>query len=156
LSTAVDEEDEGEGSWVCTSADTKRCMKPVWFNIQAAHNLALEADPAEAAAVLKYLLEYLDDIPPARVCSYWWNAVTDEAVPALRRAVELMEGDVAKAVRRYGKRTQSNLSAINALFADMNAGFQPLYEDWVNEWQDEWQADEAAREAAARTDDEEE
>jgi hypothetical protein len=67
-----------------------------------------------------------------------------------------MEGDVAKAVRRYGKRTQSNLSAINALFADMNAGFQPLYEHWVNKWEDEWEAEKAAREAAARPADEDE
>jgi transcriptional regulator with XRE-family HTH domain len=56
-STPVDEEDERAESWVCTSEDTKRCMAPVWFNIQAAHDLALAADPGEAAAVLKYLLE---------------------------------------------------------------------------------------------------
>jgi transcriptional regulator with XRE-family HTH domain len=100
--TGVDQPGRPPAS-ACTIKDTERCLKAVWSLIQDAHDTALDGDWEDAAAHLKHLLAHLDDIAPDRVCPSYWGAVGDCALPALERAIALLQGDVAMAVHRYGE-----------------------------------------------------
>jgi transcriptional regulator with XRE-family HTH domain len=140
--------------WVCTERDTERCLKAVWSRVRGARDSAHEGDWGEATAALKYLLEYLDGVPPVRVCPWYWYGLWEQIEPVMRRAIGVLQGDRAKRVARSGKVTGPMHQEIDAVFAGMDACFFPLAEPWVGDWENESEAEAGEQEVKTRRDDE--
>jgi transcriptional regulator with XRE-family HTH domain len=130
---------------VHTEKDDEELMRMLWSAIQDAYDAALDGDLNSAMDGLNYMLGdcvRLDDWPPLSV-SYRWHHVWCDLRRTLYEIADTLENDVAKALARYGRVTDSTRRTINQVFRKLEKWFTIWADDWIDDWQEEREAEQA-------------